>query len=362
MADATPVIRIALFGPSGSGKTTLLASYFGNQQRNGFEEAHGYRLEAEDAADGNQLLARYYRMEGGEFPLGTDDFSEHTFGLKVHELPTPSLRIVWYDYPGGWWERTPSDDAEKTARKDAFTKLLSSHIGVLLIDGQRLSRDGVAYVRHTLDQFKNEARKITDQLAAEGQPIGELPRQWVIAVSKADLLDDGVTAESICKEVVSGAADQLAGVGRVFYSVNFGKQHLLLAAVKGDDNRVVDAHSYVGLQLIAPVALLSVLDELAQKADRGHAVGIPKTIFERLAALIDFVDKLDDFLPPKFQMLTHLLKALSLKEGLEKGADFFRDKQEKAARKGKVLDAAGAAMKAELASEAAQTAFFRNQA
>ncbi len=284
MADVTPVIRTALFGPSGSGKTTLLASYFGNQQRNGFEETHGYRLEAEDASDGNQLLARYYRMEGGEFPLGTEAFSEHAFGLKVHQLPTPSLRIVWYDYPGGWWERTPADDAERAARKDAFTKLLSSHVGVLLIDGQRLAEDGVGYVRHTLDQFKNEARKIADQLAAEGQPIEELPRQWVIAVSKVDLLNESVSAESVCKQVVSGAADQLAGVARVFNSRSFGKQYLMLAAVKGDGSRVVDAHSYVGLQLIAPVALLSVLDELAQKADRGLAAGIPKVIFERLAA------------------------------------------------------------------------------
>ena len=62
MTDAIPEIRIALFGPSGSGKTTLLASYFGNQQRNGFWEAHGYRLEAVDASDGNQLLQRYYLL------------------------------------------------------------------------------------------------------------------------------------------------------------------------------------------------------------------------------------------------------------------------------------------------------------
>src|ERR1051325_2964271 len=96
-----PEIRLALFGQSMSGKTTFLASYFGNQQRNSFEEAHGYRLEAEDVSDGNKLLARYYRMEEGEFPLGTEQFSEFRFGLKTNGLPTPGLGIVWYDYPGG---------------------------------------------------------------------------------------------------------------------------------------------------------------------------------------------------------------------------------------------------------------------
>tara|TARA_R110001592_G_scaffold261196_1_gene526026 strand:+ start:12973 stop:14058 length:1086 start_codon:yes stop_codon:yes gene_type:complete len=361
MTEEIPEIRIALFGPSGSGKTTLLASYFGNQQRNGFEEAHGYRLEAEDASDGNQLLARYYRMEGGEFPLGTENFSEHAFGLKVHQLPTPSLRIVWYDYPGGWWERTPADDAEKLERKAAITKLLSSHVGVLLIDGQRLVQDGAEYVCHTLDQFKNEARKIVDQLAAEGKPIEELPRQWVIAVSKADLLTEGATAEAVCKQVVSDAADQLAGVARVFNARGFGKQYLLLAAVSADGSRVVDAHSYLGLQLIAPVALLSVLDELAQKAGRGRPAGLAKAILERLAAFTDLIDKLDDFLPIKYQVLTKLLKALAVKEGLDKGANYFREKQAKAARSGKKIEAAVAAMKAELTSEAAQVAFFRNQ-
>ena len=220
----------------------------------------------------------------------------------------------------------------------------------------------MAYVRQTLDQFRNEARKIADQLAAAGQPIEELPRQWIIAISKSDLLETGTTAETVCKEIVSGAVDQLAGVARVFNSRSFGKQYLLLAAVKGDGNRVVDAHAYVGLQLIAPVSLLSVLDELAQKADRGHGFGIPRVIFERLAALIDFLDKLDDFLPPKYQVLTHLLRALSLKDGLEKGAEYFREKQEKAARKGKKLEAVAAAMKAELAADAAQKTFFRNQA
>ena len=137
MPTEVPEIRLAVFGASGSGKTTLLASFFGNQQRNCFEERHGYGLEAEDASDGNRLLARYYSMEKGKFPASTTVFDEYSCGLKVHELTSPSLRVVWYDYPGGWWHSTPQDADELTKRRDAFEKLLTSHVGILLVDGRR---------------------------------------------------------------------------------------------------------------------------------------------------------------------------------------------------------------------------------
>ena len=361
MKNDVPEIRLALFGPSASGKTTFLASYFGNQQRNSFEEAHGYRLEAADVSDGNQLLARYYRMEKGEFPLGTEQFFEYRFGFKVGGLPEPGLHVVWYDYPGGWWERTPKDDSEKAARRDALAKLLTSHVGILLVDGMKYVSEGLPYVRHLLDQFRNEARRISDEFAASGAPLESLPKQWIIAISKADLLPADVTAEKVCRDIVSGAADQLAGVAKAVNSKSFGSQYLLLSSVRGDGGHVIDAHEFIGLQLVAPVALVSVLSELADKAAKGSGFGILRTILERLSALVDLVDKLDDFLPPKYQVLTQLLKALALKDGIDKGADYFREKQAAAAKKGKVLEAAAAALRAELASTAAQRAFFRNQ-
>lgn len=354
-------IRLALFGPSASGKTTFLASYFGNQQRNSFEEAHGYRLEAEDVSDGNQLLARYYRMEEGEFPLGTEQFAEYRFGLKVHGLPVPGLRIVWYDYPGGWWERTPKDDSEKLARREAFAKLLTSHVGVLLIDGMRYRTEGLPYVLHLLDQFRAEARRISDDFAAANTPLEAFPSQWILAISKADLLPADKTAEMICREIVVGAKDQLTGMSKAVNSPTFGHQYLLLSSVRGDGARVIDAHQYVGLHLVAPVALVSVLSELADKAATGAGFGVLKVIIERLAAVVDLIDTLDDFLPPKYQVLTKLLQALDLKAGLGKGAEYFREKQAAAAKKGKSLEAAAAAMRAELESPAAQQAYYRNQ-
>jgi hypothetical protein len=361
MKTDVPEIRIALFGPSASGKTTFLASYFGNQQRNSFEETHGYRLEAVDVADGNQLLSRYYRMEKGEFPLGTEQFFEYQFGFKVSGLSEPGFRVVWYDYPGGWWERTPKDDSEKAARRDSLAKLLTSHVGILLVDGKKYVSEGLPYVRQLLDQFKNEARRISDEFAASGAPLESLPTQWIIALSKADLLPPETTAGTVCKEIVSGAADQLAGVAKAVNSKTFGSQYLLLSAVRGDGGQVLDAHQFIGLQLVAPLALISVLSELADKAAKGSGFGVLRAILERLSAVVDLVDKLDNFLPPKYQLLTQLLKALALKDGIDKGADYFRERQAAAAKKGKVLEAAAAALRAELASSAAQRAFFKNQ-
>ena len=86
-----------------------------------------------------------------------------------------------------------------------------------------------------------------------------------------------------------------------------------------------------------------------------------KTLLERLSAVVEFLDRIDDVLPAKYQVITHLLQAMALKDGLDKGVEHFRSKQARAARKGKALDAIAAAFRAELASEEAQRVFFRNQ-
>jgi hypothetical protein len=357
-----PELKLALFGPSASGKTTLLASYFGNLQRNSFEELAGYRLEAENISVGNQLLQRYYNMESdGRFPLGTDQFAEYRFDLKIRDLPNPGLRVTWYDYPGGWWERAPEDASEEFARREAIAKLLTSHVGVILIDGQRYVAEGINYVRHTLDQFRSEIRRISDFYASEGQPLTEFPNQWIIAISKADLLPVGTTAEAICKTIVGGAADQLAGTGAALGAKAFGHQFLLLSSVQGDGARVIDAHRYMGLQLIAPVAFLSVLTELADKADKGTVWEVLTVVVKKLSALTELVDLADDFLPAKYQVLTRLIKALDIKDALDKSSEWLREKQLAASKRGKLLLAVNYAMLAELKSDLARPAFYRNQ-
>jgi hypothetical protein len=182
-----------------------------------------------------------------------------------------------------------------------------------------------------------------------------------MAISKADLFPPGTTAEQLCKEIVDGAADQLNGVAKAVGSKAFGHQFLLLSSVRGDGSHVADAHQYVGLELVAPLALVSVLSELAARADRGVGFGILGALLQRLSAAADLINRLDDFLPPRYQVLTALLNALTLKEGLDQGTEYFRKKQAAAAKRGRALEALGAAMRAELASSAAQNAFYRNQ-
>jgi hypothetical protein len=356
-----PEVRVALFGMKGAGKTTLLASYFGNQQRHAFEERHGYRLEAADAAQGSVLLSRYYRLEGGDFPIGTDGFDTLRFGLKVHDLPTPSLDVVWYDYPGGWWETAPSDEAERDARRKALERLLDSHAAILLIDSERYLAEGLTYVRTLLDQFRAEIRRITNELSALGK-APDFPEQWLIAFSKADLLSERETALTLSQALREGAADQLSGVQKaVGGTSSFGQEYLLLSAVRGDGSRVLDAHQSLGLTTIAPLVLLGALSRVAEKSGRGRVWGTLATVLDVMRGLTDAIDKLDDFLPSKYRVLTVLLKALRTKEGLSVGADKLRVRQKSAADRGKALDAAAYALKAELASPETQRAYFKTR-
>jgi GTPase SAR1 family protein len=356
-----PEVRIALFGMKGAGKTTLLASFFGNQQRNAFEERHGYRLEAADAAQGSLLLSRYYRLEGGDFPIGTDGFDTLRFGLKVHELPTPSLDVVWYDYPGGWWETAPSDEAERDARRKALERLLDSHAAILLIDTERYLAEGLTYVRSLLDQFRAEIRRIVNELSALGKPP-DFPEQWLIAFSKADLLPERTTALSLAQELSEGAADQLLGVRKaVGAGSTFGEEYLLLSAVRGDGRRVVDAHQSLGLTTIAPLVLLGALSRVVEKTGRGRIWGTLATALDVMRGLTEAVDKLDDLLPGKYRVLTVLIKALKTKEGLASGAVKLRERQRIAAHRGKALDAAAYALKAELASPETERAYFKTR-
>jgi hypothetical protein len=356
-----PEVRIALFGMKGAGKTTLLASYFGNQQRHAFEERHGYRLEAADAAQGSVLLSRYYRLEGGDFPIGTDGFDTLRFGLKVHELPSPSLDVVWYDYPGGWWETSPSDEAERDARRQALERLLDSHSAILLIDSERYLADGMTYVRTLLDQFRAEIRRIVNELSALGK-APDFPEQWLIAFSKADLLSEHATALTLSQELRDGAADQLLGVQKaVGQSSSFGREFLLLSAVRGDGRRVLDAHQTLGLTTIAPLVLLGALSRVAEKTGRGLIWGTLATTLDVMRGLTEAIDKLDDFLPAKYRVLTVLLKALRTKEGLSVSAEKLRERQKAAAHRGKALDAAAYALRAELGRPDTERAYFKTR-
>lgn len=356
-----PEIRLAVFGASASGKTTLLSSYFGNQQRDSFEKTYKYRLEADDILDGNLLLSRYYKMEEGTFPLGTEKFMEHSFSLKIAGLCTPCMRIRWLDYPGGWWERSPVDDFEKRERHMAFKKLLESHVGILLVDGIRYHMEGLPYVRHLLDQFKAEIRRTQDHLASENTPQSNFPKQWILAITKADQLPPDMSAEKICKEIISGAVDQVNGVAKAVNAKSFGHQYLLLSAVQGDGAKVVDAHQHIGLTLIAPVGLLAIFSEVIKTYPNGKLCRVLAYFCGALSEITDVVDKLDDFLPKRYQLLSLILKAADLKKGLENGREYFSKQREAAVKDGESLKAVANLMKEMMASDESKRVYFCSQ-
>lgn len=361
MSKTLPEVRIAFFGPQGSGKTTLLASYFGNQQSRHFEENHGYRLVAEDTAIGNLLLSRFYRMEKGIFPEGTDEFKEFIFHFMIRNLPKPSLKVICYDYPGKWWETTPKDQEEQQVRHDALESLLKCQVGLLLIDGEKYIAEGIAYTRYLFDQFRNEIRKISDALKSENRPIEEMPQQWLLAISKADCLPVGTTAEIIAKDIVSECIQQLNDLQKLFVSKQFGVHFLLLSSAKGEKGKVLDSKVTTGLEMVAPLALLASLRQVAQSAGKGNLHGVASVLLKGLNGALESIQKIESLLPAKMRILAPLLRGFELREGLEKGAAYFRERQQRAAAKGKSLDAAAMTVQAELVSSAAQICYFCTQ-
>lgn len=360
--EPIPEIQIALFGQSGSGKTTFLASYFGNQQRHSFEKTKGYALEAQDISTGSKLISEYYRMEEGSFPMGTESFSEYRFNLKISGIHKPGLQVVWYDYPGGWWERTPFDKSEAQERKLSLKKIVSSDVGIVMIDASKYLRNGMSYIQALFDSFRNEIRRLKDSI-----PSGEemkLPSEWMIVISKSDMLPAEKRAEDLSKEIISHAFEQFNGIGEALGSKSFGKQFLLVSSALADKNKVIDAHKFIGLQLIAPLSLMMMLNNLVQIEKSKNNLKIYRAgavTFGTLSFAFDFFDHLSNFLPLSYKALFEILKKLSVKEGLDKGVDHFKKKQLEAAKNGNLMDAVVAAMQAELVSPEAEHAFFRNQ-
>lgn len=366
----TPIeIKIAVFGAKGSGKTTLLASYFGNQQRQAFRDKFGYYLSAVDTSQGNFLLKNFYQLEEGRFPESTGRADTYQFDLMVGDLVQPSLRISWADYPGGWWETQPSDAEEKSAKEEAIISLINSHVGLFLIDGEKFKNEGTPYLKSSIAQFVDEISRIRRGLATEERyRNSKPPENWIICVTKADVLGESATAESISRQIVIEAQESLGAFHREFAqmmpegsSCTFGKEFLLLSSVQASGESVTNPSETIGLQLIAPVALISILEYVHSKMGKGASQHFISKIFESLLGLVTMVDRIDDFLPPKYQFVSLLIKALHLEESLEYGAAHFREKQKNAAKRGDALSAGIAALKAELATNEAELAYIRNQ-
>lgn len=86
-----------------------------------------------------------------------------------------------------------SGPEEAQRRIDTFKSLLGSDIALLLVDGQRLqdnTGEEERYLKSLLANFRNGLLTLKDDLLAEGKPLIEFPRIWMLALSKADLWPD----------------------------------------------------------------------------------------------------------------------------------------------------------------------------
>lgn len=356
-----PEIRIALFGQRHSGKSTFLASYYGHQQTHAFNKKHGYGLRA-DAGVGNALLSRFYAMQEGAFPNPTTAFAEYKFDLLVSEVPKPSLRVTWYDYPGEWWTESPKTDEESRVRKDALAKLLSSHIGILLLDGDKYRRDSKGYVCSTLSQFRQEILRLRDECSAAGRPMTEFPEFWIIALSKADLLPDSVSARDVAKEILAHSLIPLQDVSQAIDSQSFGNQFLLLSSAKGDGGRVVDPRQYVGLQLVAPLALAPALSVEAQRRQRGGVLEPTADWLMRLGPTArHYLAQVAIRLPGSWKVIAPMLLALLSDENIKASADKLRQMASDEVKKGKFIEAAATLLFAEMQTPEADRAFHQTQ-
>lgn len=310
-------LRIALIGESGVGKTTFLSSFYGNLLREDFLNTHDYHIVAENAGKGDFLLAKYHELEKGRFPQPTTQIEKYTFDFRGKNLDAKNLlKITFYDYPGGWWNSESS--YTEIERRNMLRELSECHGGLILIDGYKYLKEGTNYIEKSFKQIKSELIK-----NYQSPHERDISLSWIIAITKADLLPTEKDSTEIWKEIIIDCKDEIYGINRVLQNDGFGSQFMLVSSVKGSkENTVENAHSFKGLNLIAPLFLTEELKKIGAQIKRPSILPEnPKVIaewlkfFKRVAPeLIRLIDSLDDFLGEKYQYISKVLKAFGLIE------------------------------------------------
>lgn len=296
--------HIAVFGEGGSGKTVLLSSFYGPTQ----EGAYGndlWDLVADDMGQGNRLYQNYLGMRDRSVAPELTRFKSKTYYFSVKlksggngsagKQPFDVLRLAWHDYPGEWFQETPSSDEEASRRVDTFRSLLRSDVALFLIDGQKLldhQGEEERYLKSVLGNFRQGLLHLKDDLLVDDARLVEFPRIWIMALSKADLFPDwdvnsfrdlviGRAAQDIerLRETVEGFVDTPE-------ALSMGEDFMLLSSAKfalGSDDLAttdIDVTQQLGLDLILPVASLLPLERRVQWSAK---MQIPTRVLDKLA-------------------------------------------------------------------------------
>jgi hypothetical protein len=213
---------------------------------------------------------------------------------KAKQRPFDILRLAWHDYPGEWFEESPSSDEEADRRVDTFRSLLRSDVALLLVDEQKLldyQGEKERYLKSLLTNFNQGLLRLKEELLADEGRLVEFPRIWIIALSKADLFPDW-DVHSFRDLVIWNAAehiDHLRATLQEFVdtpgALSMGEDFMLLSSAKFElsANREpveIDVTRRVGVDLILPVASLLPLERRVQWQEK---MKIPMKVLEALA-------------------------------------------------------------------------------
>lgn len=296
--------HIAVFGESGSGKTVLLSSFYGPTQEKGYSNDL-WDLVADETGQGARLYKNYLGMRDHATAPVTDHFRATTYYFsvklkggdtaKAKKRPFDVLRLAWHDYPGEWFEQSPSSDEEANRRVETFRSLLRSDVAILLVDGQKLSDhkgEEERYLKSLLTNVRQALLQLKDDLLADDGRLVEFPRIWILALSKADLFPDW-DVHSFRDLVIWSAADHIAHLRETLQSLvktpealSLGEDFMLLSSAKfelsvaGAGPVEIDVTKRLGLDLILPVASLLPLERRVQWMEK---VQIPMNVLESLA-------------------------------------------------------------------------------
>ena len=214
---------------------------------------------------------------------------------KAKKRPFDILRLAWHDYPGEWFEESPSSEEEANRRVETFRSLLRSDVALLLVDGQKLldyKGEEERYLKSLLMNFRQVVLRLREDLLAGEDRLVEFPRIWIIALSKADLFPDW-DVHSFRDLVIFKAREHIDHLRETLQelvvtpeALSLGEDFMRLSSAKfelssaGREPVEIDVSKRFGVDLILPVASLLPLERLVQW---GEKMEIPRQGLDTVA-------------------------------------------------------------------------------
>lgn len=290
-----------------------MASYLGNLTSTEFRQKNGYRLWCNDSAQSIKIQSQFEGMKAnGSFPESTKLVEHFECHVDVSNEEGSSLKIKWVDYPGNWWTEEPHTQELQKIRAKEFSYLLESQVGVLLIDGQKYSARGMGYVKDVLRSFDSSFKKlIDDKTWIFGMMTPTLPKTWIIALSKCDTLDEGLSAENFRSALIVNCFKEILALNATIKSV-VSNNVILFSSVKANGMKILDTAG-TGLELFSAVGIAAEVDRIL---DENKSEQARHPFYE---AIIDAVDRaIEFFVPEKFKLVVIIAKKLDFAARLQK--------------------------------------------